>query len=266
MKKDIEVQRTFSIKDFHSAYCFSWDEKFSTKGESHPFWEIVCVKEGKIEVVEDERIYALQKNDVILHASMEFHRIRSVDKKNTKVIIMSFGIIGELPENLKEGVFTIYDFDIISLEDIVKNIILNGEGEKSYPTQAIADKLSVFLYELSGRDTQIRVNNSASAEEYRKAVSVMTENICNNLTLDDISAKCNISISYMKQIFKKHSGISPKSYYNNLRTRYIINMIDKGFGILEIANIMNFPSPNYMSVFFTKQTGKTVTEYKKSLK
>ncbi len=267
MRKDIEVQRGFSIKSFHSAYFFSWDESFSNKGECHPYLEIVCVKKGKIEVVEDEKIYTLQKNDVIVHDSMEFHRIRSVDKTNTNVIIMSFDIFGEFPESLKKGVFNISDFDIISFEDIVKNIKLHfsGEGEKAYPPQAIADKLCVFLFELSGRDTQSRSDSSASASEYRKAVYTMSENVCKNLTLEDISAICNISISYMKQIFKKHIGVSPKSYYNILRTRYIINMIDKGFGALEIADMMNFPSPNYLSVFFVKQTGKTITEYKKTI-
>ena len=84
------IERKFAITAFYSSLNYSWDESFVFNGERHKMWEIVCVLSGKVEVTEDEKIYQLEKNNMIIHAPWEFHRIRSAGGTSPRLYVMSF--------------------------------------------------------------------------------------------------------------------------------------------------------------------------------
>ncbi len=261
------ITRQFHINGFYSAFRFAWDEQFVFHGESHDLWEIVCVTAGKVEATEDEKIYTLEKNNILLHAPMEFHRIRSADNTRPEGIIISFGTSGELPTELRKGVFVLDEAEMQEYEAICEKIsefYLNTE-KNPYAGQEAADLLSAFLIRLGSETAQRRVDNSPAATEYRRVVSAMTASVCDNLTLSDFAADCNISVSYIKQLFKKYAGLSPKAYYTHLRVRHATSLLDEGLSASEIADKMSFSSPNYFSVFFKKHTGLMPSEYKKKI-
>ena len=107
MLKLISIENDFDIVGFYTAFKFSWDETFAFNGENHNFWEIVFVESGTVEITEDENTYTLSEGNLIFHAPMEFHRIRSSLGSAPKVFVSSFKISGELPEVIKAGVFTL---------------------------------------------------------------------------------------------------------------------------------------------------------------
>ena len=83
----------------------------------------------------------------------------------------------------------------------------------------------------------------------------MSKNTLENLTLEDIAIKTNISVSYMKSLFKTYAGISPKSYYNLLRVQTATELLKNGNSVTEVALAMNFSSASYFSAFFKRETG-----------
>ena len=258
------ITHHFSITGFYSAFAFSWDENFQFHGESHDLWEIVLVTSGKVEATEDEKIYTLEKNNMILHAPMEFHRIASAEGTSPSGIIMTFGTEGKLPTELKKGIFILSEPDKQEYEAIVKKIMLFlEEVENSYLGQEAANQLAAFLIRLGSETAERRLDSSTAATEYRHVVSTMTDGVCENLTLSDFAKECNISVSYIKQLFKKYAGLSPKAYYTHLRVRHAARLLDQGLSATEIADKMNFSSPNYFSVFFKKHMGMIPSEYKK---
>ena len=103
---------------------------------------------------------------------------------------------------------------------------------------------------------------SASATEYRRIILAMSRSVCENKRLSDFAHECGDSISYMKKLFVKYAGVSPKTYYNNLRIAYALDLLKKGKPINEIAEKMKFSSSNYFSAFIKKHTGKTPISYK----
>lgn len=259
------ITHKFSITGFYSAFSFSWDRHFRFHGESHNFWEIVLVSAGKVEATEDEKVYTLGENNMILHAPMEFHRISSADGTSPSGIILSFASAGQLPEKLKKGVFVLSESDRHEYEQIAKKIMLfREEGGSDYSGQEAADLLSAFLIRLGEETPERRLDLSFTATEYRRVVSAMAKGVLDNLTLTDFARDCSISVSYIKQLFKKHAGISPKSYYTHLRVRRAAHLLDDGLSATEVANKMNFSSPNYFSMFFKKHMGISPSEYKKN--
>ena len=258
------ITHHFSITGFYSAFAFSWDEHYQFHGESHDLWEIVLVTSGKVEATEDEKVYTLEKNNMLLHAPMEFHRIASAENTTPSGLIMTFGTVGTLPEELKKGIFVLSEPDKQEYEAIVKKIMqFLEETGNTYLGQEVANQLCAFLIRLGSETAERRLDNSPAATEYRRVVSAMTHGVFENLTLADFAKECNISVSYIKQLFKKYAGLSPKAYYTHLRVRHAARLLDEGHSATEIADKMNFSSPNYFSVFFKKHTGSAPSEYKR---
>lgn len=262
------IDKKFEITGFSTAFHFEWDEGFVFHGESHEMWEIVFLRSGKVEVTENENIYTLEKNNILLHAPMEFHRIRSADGTSPTGYILSFYAFGKLPEELKNGIFLLEDTEASQYEEIVKRIMVftRNKFEGDYAGQEAGDLLSAFLIHLGNKKIpEKRQMLTASAIEYKRVISVMTAWVCQNASLSELAAECNISVSYLKLLFKKYAGISPKSYYINLRLQHAISLIKRGMSSAEIAAEMNFSSPNYFSVFFKKGTGTSPLEYRKTI-
>ena len=265
-RNKINVNKQFEIDTFYTAFSFNWDDQFQFDGESHDFWEIVLITDGTVEVTEDEKIYMLKKNDLVLHAPMEFHRIRSAQSTFPKGFIISFHTIGSLPEELKNGIFTLTDEEVTEYLKIchgLRNILRQGP-DHVYESLSLAARLTTFLIQLGiYKHAQEQISITHSAFTYQKVISEMSKNVCQNISLTDLAANCNISVSYLKLLFKKYAGISPKNYYNHLRLRHAISLLKSDKSAAEIAMEMNFSSPNYFSVFFQNQTGKTTSAFRK---
>lgn len=263
----VETKREFNILGFRTAFEFARDSKFEFSGERHDFWEIVLVTEGTAETTEDENVYLLHKNNLVIHAPMEFHTIRSALGTEPHGFIISFDTNGHLPEKLKSGVFCLDEGEKDSYIALCRRVIDYREAEvhEPYEGQELADLLSAFLIRL-GREKAIdKPIFSAGASEYRRLVSDMTQRVCENLSLADFAAANSISVSYIKLLFQKYASISPKSYFAQLRAKHALHLLSKGYSVAEVAEEMNFSSPNYFAVFFRKQFGCTPSEYKKRM-
>ena len=84
------IERKFTVTAFFSSLNFSWNKDFVFNGESHEMWEIVYILSGKVEVTENEKIYLLEKNNMIIHAPWEFHRIKSADGTSPSLRVTRF--------------------------------------------------------------------------------------------------------------------------------------------------------------------------------
>jgi AraC-like DNA-binding protein len=255
----------FNIVGFYSAIKFDWNDRFVFSGESHDFWEAVFVDSGEVEVTEDENVYILSAGNIIFHAPMEFHRIKSSGGTEPKGFIFSFYASGELPETIKSGVFTLEPSQLDRFKNICNKIYAFMHGDHSpLLGQETSALLTAFIIKLSSKQAISRDSVSVSAVEYRRIVSFMSEEICENLTLSEIAKSCNVSVSYIKLLFSTYAGISPKSYFNQLRIRYATELLSQGSTVTEVSDKMNFSSPNYFSAFYKKHTGMTPSEQQKS--
>lgn len=262
------IDRIFEIEGFFTAFRFDWNSDFVFSGERHEMWEVVFLSSGQVEVVEDEKICTLVSGDMILHAPMEFHRIRSFGGTSPTGYIISFTARGELPAVLKESLFHLQSEDAVRYGEICKKIIsfMNCEEENAYAGQEAAAALSAFLIGLGqNRKAENPTRTDPSADAYRRLVSCMRENVMQNLPLSEIASLCYVSVSYLKLLFRKYAGASPKEYYSNLRLTEAMLLLKEGFSAAEVAERMNFSSPNYFSSFFKKHTGVTPSEYRRSL-
>jgi len=259
-----DVERKFSITAFYSAHDFSWDSSYEFSGESHEMWEMVFVMGGVVKVTEDEKVYRLEKNNMIIHAPFEFHRIRSAEGTSPRLCVMSFYADGVLPQTLSEGVFALSSEQCFRYREAFERIhsFMRSDSDSPYSGQDAADRLASFLTQLGGENVSSYFDTSPAATEYRKLVLAMSGSVCENKTLEDIARQCGDSVSYIKKLFRKYAGISPKAYYNNLRVAHALKLLREGHAVSEIAERMNFSSSSYFSAFFKKHTGSSPIEHK----
>ena len=267
-------QNQFTIQSIGNFLDRIFPGDFDFKGEQHPFAEMVYIVAGNVEVVEDENVYKLQEGDLILHAPMEFHRIKSDADTTPHVLNLSFSSCGNLPPRLYNGVFHITTAQrtaLLKLHRLGTQFCMQASDESALDTapylgQQIVCALSALLLEIC---QEMPLSNVLSKERsallYKQLVDYMEEHICQNLSLEELAEHHYVSVSYVKKLFRIYANIGPRQFYNHMRVREAILRLTKGISAAEIADQMNFSSPNYFSLFFKNQTGITPSEYKKQV-
>lgn len=256
--KEIKIRPQFKFASMTSAWDYNWDGGFISIGESHPDLELVYVKSGCVQVTEDTRLYELTESDMIIHAPMEFHSIKSARNTSPHVYILAFMVEGEIPENLTEGVFCLSQNERTEFEALFKRFFsFFHENDTDFLAgQECIDALSsLFIRMSSNHKAEAKIMLSHTAKEYNKIVMSMQEKICDNCSLEEIAKLNNTSISNIKILFKKYCGLSPKIYYQRLRCTEAIRLMSEGLSSSETANKLNFSSPNYFNTFFKRITG-----------
>ncbi len=262
-----ETPIPFRIIGLCSAYDNLWDSSFSFSGESHGEPELIYVLEGAVEVTENERVYRLLPGQLILHAPMEFHRIRSIENTNPHLYVSALRIEGVIPPPLYEGIYTLTPEEREEFCALYAGILTfyHQRPKDTLLGASSVLQLSSFLLRLcQAGDRKEKEIGSQGAVQYRALITEMTNAIDKNLSAGEIAKRCHISVSYMKALFKTYAGIAPGLYYNRLRCQEIERLLREGLSVSEIADRMNFASPNYLSLFFRRESGLTPSQYRKN--
>ena len=240
---------------------------FNYSGEAHDFWEIVYVIDGKIEVIENDEIYIMDKGNIIFHAPMEFHRIKSSDNTTPHVLNLSFKSSGELPEKIKNGVFLLDDKlrqEYLNYFYFIKGILDEENEVNQYDLQEAATRLSSIIFDICRNCENSNILfNTIPAKKYKKIVHQMDINVDNNYTISDFANENYLSVSYIKLLFQEFAGTTPKSYYNSLRIERAKRLLADN-SVETVSEIMNFSSYNQFIRFFKKNIGITPLQFKKS--
>lgn len=102
-------------------------------------------------------------------------------------------------------------------------------------------------------------------EKLYKTVDFLKEHYRENLSINKIAQKINISPSYLTHLFKKHTGSSLTSYRENLRIESAKELlISSQVTITEVAFSLGWNDSNYFSLIFKKRTGLSPLTYRKT--
>ncbi len=259
------VTYPFRITRFRFLYEHRWAEDFLFLGESHNFWEFSCVLEGEVEVVLDGKIHLVKPGNFIGCPPMVFHSSRAAGKA-CRVLNFSFEQTGKLPEKFGEGIFYLTPPETEKIKRIFENL---RQAYCEKPVDDIlgaeaANALSAFLLRISQlHDSHHRPVKSRSGEMYQRLVETMKATVRDNLTVQQIAERNAISVSTMKELFRKYAGISPKRYYADMRGVEALRLLQNGMEIGEITELLNYSSPNYFSSSFKRQFGVPPGRYRR---
>jgi AraC-like DNA-binding protein len=266
-----EIRRLFTVNSVITAIDAIRPKDFYFNGEMHDFWEVVCLLDGSISATADERVYQLTAGQVLFHKPLEFHRIWSANDTSPHVIIFSFEATGEGLRFFENKLFTVNENALEEIKDLQKKVNdaleeadKNGQNTDSYifASHKAANAIENFLLSLYNTAAiKHIVPGNADSEDYKKIVRIMHENADKNLTVSDIAALCNMSVSSLKKKFSLYSDKGVGKYFTYVKMRKAITMLCSGVSAPEISDALGFSSVNYFYAAFKREIGLTPKEY-----
>ena len=152
------------------------------------------------------------------------------------------------------------DFDKYSAMFDKLESLYNSQTEyREISIQACMRELISELY----ADTVLK-NEFHENENINMIIKYMENNICSNITLEELSDLLHFSPNYFHKYFKEKVGVTPHKYLLNMRinkAKILLDSSDKS--LISIAEESGFESQSYFCYVFKRETGMTPKEYRK---
>lgn len=284
-----KIKNVLNVSTLYSVHYFKYCKKFDFQGEKHNFWELVYIDAGVAGVTADDKEYTLKQGEVIFHKPNEYHNISTVDVFANSVIV-GFGCNSKLMDFFKNKILTLnsYEKGLLSaiieegssaygetMSEVICPCLPENKSETVGSDQIIKQNLELLLLSLIKNNQSVKTQkNQPEPVRYEHSENLVEgirayvkDNLCRNITLDDIANEFYFSKTYIKTVFRQKTGKSIIKYVIELKIEQGKKLISQGrYSITEIAYKLGFSSLHYFSRLFKLYTRMTPTEYARRIK
>lgn len=286
--KMTELSEELSIKRVISIHYFEYMSDFIFSGESHNFWEFLCVDKGEVEITADHEKMVLKKGDIIFHKPNEFHAVAANGISAPNLVVITFDCIAPCMHFFEDKVLTISDSErtliaqiitearkcfITPMDDPYLEQLVRREHVPFGCEQLIKIYLEQVLIQLYRNfsvspDKHQNIHAAFDTEQlYDILLSYFENNIRHQLTLEKICKDNLISISQLKRIFREKNSCGAMEYFTRQKIDAAKQLIrSRQMNFTQIADDLGYTSVHYFSRQFKKETGMSPTEYTASIK
>ncbi len=291
--KSVYLQDTLSIHEIYSIHYFEYMCDFSFPGESHDFWEFLCVDKGEVNVLAGEKFHVLKKGDIIFHKPNEFHDVNSNGLIAPNLVVMSFSCASPVMTFFEEKVLQISEPERLLLAQIIQEAkyVFAGRMDDPYQEELIPSEsprfageqlirlyLEQLLIQLVRRymvrpDQPINptivksIKQKADGELFSQIQEYMESHICETLTIEQLCKSNSVGRSQLQKLFRTRSGYGAIEYFSRMKVDLAKQMIrENHYNFTQIADALGFSSIHYFSRQFKRITGMTPSEYASSIK
>ncbi|BDD00901.1 AraC family transcriptional regulator [Persicobacter psychrovividus] len=146
-------------------------------------------------------------------------------------------------------------------EEIYK-ILRMGDSWESliYVNQVFKNYLSSFIWTHQFRGTKY----AKSHDVVHQAISILKSGISDNITLEELAHKNNLSVPYFSKLFRTRTGFAPVDYYIRLKMQKACDLLSfSDMTIKQVAAHIGYNDPYYFSRIFKKTIGTSPSAYRK---
>ncbi len=288
--KGLSLSHDFVIEKLFSVHYFEYMSNFHFAGETHNFWEFLCVDQGEVEVIADSHHYTLKRGEIIFHKPNEFHSLYANGTVAPNLVVVSFQCdspamsffeekiltIGQVERSLLASIITeaknafSSKLDDPYLEELIRAPIPHPGSE-----QLISLYLAQLLIQLYRRYTaayrQVPVVQATKekneAETYHRILSYLEEHLSDHLTIEQICHANLIGRSQLQKLFREKNNCGVIEFFSRIKINAARQMIrSQSLNFTQIADQLGYTSIHYFSRQFKKITGMTPSEYASSIK
>ncbi len=287
--ESVKLKQDLVIHEVISIHYFEYFSDFSFPGESHDFWEFLCVDKGEVNILIDRNLVELHKNDIVFHKPNEFHSVIANGISAPNLVVISFRCKDPYMQFFKDKIFSIQENERALLASIIQEARLAFEGRLDDPyqeklkrhkkrnfgsEQLIKLYLEQFLITLFRRlhdKTEHRKNakfsKPSAQDSLEKIHHYMEEHIHLPLRIRQICRDNLISRSKLQNLMMQESGKGIIEYFSHLKIEKAKSMIRTGdYNFTQTAEMLGYSSIHYFSRQFKKLTGMSPSEYASSIK
>ena len=292
----LHLNSVLEINRIVSLHYFKYVKDFWGPGEAHDFWELVYVDAGEIEATADDKHYILSQGEAIIHRPMEYHNliargtfasafitsfdcfsnsISQLARDEDRILRLNKAQQAIISGILDEGVRAYQrPFDVMGRPMLtrLKNASYGAEQMgKTYLEQLIISLVRSQTEPETAEGPQKHIPRNAAPKENRTRIidtilTILTENIDQELSLDMICQRMAFSRSYLERLFEEEMGCGIKQYFMQMKVERAKELIsERRHSFTEIASMLGFNSIHYFSRTFKKYTDMTPSQYQKSV-
>ena len=284
------------IEELFSLHYFEYMSTFSFPGESHDFWEFICVDKGEVTIGADEAVHTLKRGQIAFHKPNEFHWVRANGNVAPNLIVISFSCRSPMMDFFRDKILNVEEAErrILARTITEAGNYLEGRLDDPYQTTLKARKdaspasgqliriyleqLLISLYRrcsgISGSlqkgsdqlpDKTIKENNDT--ELFNQITAYLSQNLSEHITIEKICRDNLIGRSQLQKLFHERTGGGVMDYFGRLRINAARRMIRSGrYNFTQIAAQCGFQSVHYFSRRFRQLTGMSPSEYAGSVR
>lgn len=243
----------------------------------HADYEICYVLEGTVTVISQNHEISISKNDFFMLNPCQVHEL----KTNNHALILAIQISSNFCKDYFPQIKDM-EFDVCSsseyISQSINNLLLatavelahhyfNKKTGFEFRCMGLLNLLfyhiiQSFPYKLHSPSEQ---SNLASRNKRIQRISnYINENFDNKLLLSNLSAKENLTVSYLSHFFKEHFHMSFQNYLMTIRcekARQLLLLTDHN--LLDISMESGFSDIKYLNKAFLTQYGCKPKQYRK---
>lgn len=255
-------------KDLELSYLYKGTATFSTN--------------GKTTVVENKELFLANNGDV--HSVMAY----GTDMVTMITILISYNFIKDNCPDIDNLEFKLEgnEKSLKRLKDIHEEIVnmyiedmkINNKFLVFVDDENSSDKfhylkIESLLYEILyillndfsiKRNANLDLKNERNLERLKIITDYIDENYKDNISLDEIADKYQLTKEYLATMFKKYMGITVGTYLKNIRlTSAYRDLMNSDYSINQLAFDNGFPNIKSFINSFKEYYGETPYKYKK---
>lgn len=289
------LRNSISVDKIYSIHYFEYMNNFAFPGESHDFWEFVCVDKGEVGVTAGEDFMILKKGEILFHSPNEFHDVKATGDIAPNLVVVSFHCDDEAMQFFQGKRFKIDNAEHRMLAGIIVearrcfDCRLDDPYLQNMPAkepdvfgsqQMIRLYLEQFLIHLirrhtapdggtvlQGPDSLKSTKDKNDTEIFNQVTAYLAVNLSGHLTIEQICKDNMVGRSQLQKIFKKRASLGIIEYFSHMKINAAKEMIRTNrMNFTQISEKLGYTSIHYFSRQFKKVTGMTPSEYASSIK
>lgn len=280
----------FRIEKLITIFYMELSKDFYYDGERHDFWEMVYIDKGEMLCTADKSTFTLKSGELTFHSPNEFHNLSGNKNTAPDVSIITFechsremhhfeGKIFRLDAEEKALLSMLFEegLSCFQLEDPHNPLLQRLERLPGAPfgsAQMVKNLLEIFLIKLwRHKDTltkksrqNYRVNGIDIPADVKELLDYVEQHLYDKLNVSIIARDMGKSESTVKNLFALYQSGGIMNYCNSRKIKDARRLIREGnHNFVQIANMLQFDTPQYFSKCFKKFTNMTPSEYKRSI-
>ena len=290
--KSVVLEDSVTINRIISVHYFQYMSDFSFPGESHDFWELVCVDRGEIDALAGDRRLTLKKGNILFHKPNEFHNVLTNGKVSPSLVVIGFECHSPAIKSFEDQLMSVQDTEKELMAQIIvearntfsgrlddpyqEELIFNSEPLTFASAQLISHYLEqlmihlyrrYFSYSLPVRSSRFLAEASSGNDTYNRIVRYMEEHLGERMTIDRICRDNLVGRSQLQKLFRDTKGCGVIEFFSMMKIDTAKQMIrDNQLNFTQIADRLGYNSIHYFSRQFKQITTMTPSEYATSIR
>jgi AraC-like DNA-binding protein len=227
----------------------------------HEELTITAIKKGSLNLILNDTSYELKPNEIaIINSQIPHCATLKEESKDGYVLYLDKEYLKKIDFNFSSA------FELIKNKNIYKNFIKLCDCLLDNKLYLIEKEENVYLFSLTFFSFEQTAKNIK--EESKLAINIkkyLDEFFLEELILDDLALKFNLSVVHLIRVFKKEFGLPIHSYILNKKVHLAKELISLNMPIVEVAQNSGFFDQSHLNRSFKRVFQITPKEYQNNI-